>query len=84
MMLKCGDRGRRVGGGAVEDDEVLPFFIGAEEGGWPVVKAKEWPTLMGMKWLTLNWHFTLWIEGGGRGNGREMRCDVQGSASMAG
>jgi hypothetical protein len=82
-MLKCGDRGRRVGGGAVEDDEVLPFFIGAE-GGWPVVKAKEWPTLMGMKWLTLNWHFTLWIEGGGRGNGREMRCGVQGSASMAG
>jgi hypothetical protein len=21
----------------------------------------------------VNWHFTLWIEGGGRGNGRRMR-----------
>jgi hypothetical protein len=25
-MLKCGERGRRAGGGAVEDDKVLPFL----------------------------------------------------------
>jgi hypothetical protein len=58
------------------------FYRG--RGGWPVVKAEEWSTLMVMKWLTLNWCFTLWIEGGGIGNGHGMRCGAQGSASMAG
>jgi hypothetical protein len=61
----------------------LSLYIGAEgEGG--DIKAEEWPTLMGMKRLTLNWNFTLSIEGGGRGNGRGMRCGARGSGSMAG
>jgi hypothetical protein len=29
-----------------------------------VIKAEEWPTLMGMKRLPLNWCFTLQIGGG--------------------
>jgi hypothetical protein len=29
-----------------------------------VIKTEKLPALMGMKWLTLNWHFNLWIEGG--------------------
>jgi hypothetical protein len=33
-----------------------------------VIKAEEWPVLMGMKRLALNWCFTPRI-GGGRGNG---------------
>jgi hypothetical protein len=49
-----------------------------------VIKADEWLALIGMKWLALNWHFTLRIEGGGRENGRGMRCGSQGSGSMAG
>jgi hypothetical protein len=57
------------------------LFIGAEGA---VVKAEEWLALMGTKWLTLNWCFTLWIEGSGRGNVHGMRCSALGSASMAG
>jgi hypothetical protein len=49
-----------------------------------VIKADEWPTLMGMKWLALNWCFTLWIEGERRGNMRGMWCGAWGSGSMAG
>jgi hypothetical protein len=49
-----------------------------------VIKAKEWPALMGRKWLALNWRFTLRIEGGERGNGHGMRCSARGSGSMAG
>jgi hypothetical protein len=60
----------------------FPLYGG--RGGQPVVKVEEWPTLMGMKWLALNWRFTLRIEGGGRGNGCGMRCSTRGSASMAG
>jgi hypothetical protein len=61
------------------------LFIAAVGGrGWPVVRAEEWPVLMGMKWLAINWWFTLWIKGGGRGNECWMRCDARCSASMAG
>jgi hypothetical protein len=49
-----------------------------------VIKAEEWPTLMGMKRLPLNWCFTLRIRGGGRGNGRGMQCGARDSGSMAG
>jgi hypothetical protein len=49
-----------------------------------VIKAEEWPALMGMKRLTLNWCFTPRIEGRGRGNERGMRCGARGSGSMAG
>jgi hypothetical protein len=47
-----------------------------------VIKAEECSSLMGMKWLTLNWHFTPWIEGWGNRCG--MRCGARGSGSMAG
>jgi hypothetical protein len=47
-----------------------------------VVKAEEWPMLMGMKWLPLNWHFTPQNEEGRRGNGRGMQCGAWGSAPM--
>jgi hypothetical protein len=60
-----------------------PFYRGPG-GRRPVVKAEEWPALMGMKQLALNWHFTLLIEGGERGNEHEMRCGSWGSASMVG
>jgi hypothetical protein len=40
--------------------------------------------LMETKCLTLNWCFTLRIEGGGRGNKRGMWCGARGSASIAG
>jgi hypothetical protein len=49
-----------------------------------VIKKEKWPVLMGMKRLTLNWHFNPWIEEGGRGNGRGMLCGAWGSASMSG
>jgi hypothetical protein len=61
------------------------LLIGVEGGRWqPVVKAEEWPALMGTKRLTLNWRFNLRIDGGGRGNGCGMWCGTRGSASMAG
>jgi hypothetical protein len=49
-----------------------------------VIKVEEWPALMGMKWLTLNWRFSSRIEGGGRGNGHVMRCGARGNGSMVG
>jgi hypothetical protein len=49
-----------------------------------VIKVEEWPTLMGMKRLALDWCFTLRIEGEGRGNRRGMWCGARGSGSMAG
>jgi hypothetical protein len=49
-----------------------------------VIKTEKQPTLMGMKWLTLNWHFNMQVEGGGRGNRYGMRCSARCSASMAG
>jgi hypothetical protein len=49
-----------------------------------VIKVEQWPTLMGMKRLALNWCFTPRIEGGGRGDCCEMRCGTRGSGSMAG
>jgi hypothetical protein len=49
-----------------------------------VTKAEEWPALTGIKWLAINWCFTPWIDGGGRGNGRGMRCNAQGSGGEAG
>jgi hypothetical protein len=49
-----------------------------------VIKAEEWPSLLGIICLALNWHFTPQIEGGGRGNGRGMWSGARGSGSMAG
>jgi hypothetical protein len=66
----------------VKDDGVLPFYRGQGGGRWPVVKTEEWPVLMGMKWLPLNWRFTPQNEGGRRGNRRGMQCGARGSAAM--
>jgi hypothetical protein len=49
-----------------------------------VIKTEKRPTLMGMKWLALNWSFNPRIKGGGRGNGHVMRCGARDNASMAG
>jgi hypothetical protein len=71
--LGHGEKRRRAGRGAVENGGALPLYRGRGGGWWPVIKAEEWLALIGMKRLTLNWHFTPWVEGGGRGNGRGMR-----------
>jgi hypothetical protein len=43
-----------------------------------VIKAEEWPTLMGMKRLPLNWCFTLRIGGGeGKWSWDAVRCSGQ-------
>jgi hypothetical protein len=55
------ERGEREQGRCGGGRRGSSLYMGAE-GGQPVVKVEEWPTLMGMKWLALNWRFTLRIE----------------------
>jgi hypothetical protein len=46
---------------------VSPLYRGRGGGRQPVIKTEEWPTLMGMKWLTLKWQFTSQNQEGGWG-----------------
>jgi hypothetical protein len=70
MVLWHGKKRMTPGGFAVEDGGALPFYRGRGGlGQRSVDKVKEWPVLMGMKWLPLNW--------------RGMQCGARGSAPMA-
>jgi hypothetical protein len=56
MVLGHGKKRMTPGGFAVEDGGALPFYRGRGGlGQRSVDKVKEWPVLMGMKWLPLNW-----------------------------